>query len=87
MIPGDEASATGEVDAPAAPVSPCAPEIAHAVDGVPIRAFGNEFLFKLTTEQIAGALVVGCAPVFAPPGPPDFGRIAAINAEFGIRLA
>jgi quercetin dioxygenase-like cupin family protein len=27
-----------------------------------------------------------CAEVFAVPGPPDFARLAAINAEFGIKL-
>lgn len=42
------------------------PVIAHAGDGLPIRAFGNEILFKVTTEQSGGALVVGLATV--PPG-------------------
>jgi mannose-6-phosphate isomerase-like protein (cupin superfamily) len=141
--------------------------IAHPSDGIPVRAFGNEILFKLSTEQSGGALVVGlatvpagsavplhvqeredelflivdgeyrfwsdstqtdvgpgglvfvprgvihkfqvlgdrpgrhwvvsapggfdrffmtCAEVFAAPGPPDFARLAAINAEYGNRL-
>jgi mannose-6-phosphate isomerase-like protein (cupin superfamily) len=141
--------------------------IAHPQDGVPIRAFGNEILFELSTEQTGGALVVGlatvppggvvpphvqeredelflivegeyrfwvdgaqtdvgpgalvymprgvphklqvlgkspgrhwvisapggfdrlfaqCAEVFAAPGPPDFARIAAIKAEYGMRF-
>lgn len=37
--------------------------IARAGDGVPVRAFGNEVLFKLTSEQSAGTLVVGLATV------------------------
>ena len=141
--------------------------IAHADDGVPVRAFGNEILFKLSSDQSGGALVVGlatvpagnavpmhvqeredelfiivdgtyrfwvngsetdvergalvfipggaphrfqvlgerpgrhwvlsapggfdrffmeCAKVFSEPGPPDFGRLAAINAAYGYRF-
>lgn len=40
-----------------------APVIAHAGDGVSVRAFGNEILFKLTSEHTGGALVVGLATV------------------------
>jgi mannose-6-phosphate isomerase-like protein (cupin superfamily) len=40
-----------------------APVIAHAGEGESVRAFGNEILFKLTTEQSGGALVVGLATV------------------------
>jgi mannose-6-phosphate isomerase-like protein (cupin superfamily) len=47
----------------ASPVAPRSPVIAHAGDGVPVRAFGNEILFKLSTEQSGGALVVGLATV------------------------
>jgi mannose-6-phosphate isomerase-like protein (cupin superfamily) len=154
--------------APAAsPATPRAVVIAHPADGVPVRAFGNEILFKLSTEQSGGALVVGlatvpagnavpphvqdredelfiivegeyrfwadgaetdvgpgglvymprgvphkfqvlgdragrhwvlsspggfdrfftkCAEVFAAPGPPDFARLVAINAEYGTRF-
>lgn len=149
------------------PATTRAAVIAHAGDGVPVRAFGNEILFKLSSEQSGGALVVGlasipagnavpphvqeredelflivdgayrfwidgtetdvgpgalvymprgvphkfqvlgsrpghhwvlsapggfdrffmsCAEVFAAPGPPDFARIAAINAEYGNRF-
>jgi mannose-6-phosphate isomerase-like protein (cupin superfamily) len=37
--------------------------IAQPGDGVPTRAFGNEILFKLTSDQSGGALVVGLATV------------------------
>jgi len=40
-----------------------APVIAHPGDGAPVRAFGNEILFKLTSDQSGGALVVGLATV------------------------
>lgn len=151
----------------ASPAMPRAAVIAHPEDGVPVRAFGNEILFKLSTEQSGGSLVVGlatvpagnavpphvqeredelfiivdgayrfwvdgtdadvgpgglvyvprgaphkfqvlgeragrhwvlsapggfdrffmkCAEVFAAPGPPDFARLAAINAEYGNRF-
>jgi quercetin dioxygenase-like cupin family protein len=162
-------SQTADAPAPAsAPYSSAtAAVIAHAGDGVPVRAFGNELLFKLTTDQSRGALTVGlatvppggrvpphgqdredelflivdgayrfwvdgewtevgpgalvyvprgvahtfqtvgdrpgrhwvlstpggfdhffarCAELFAVPGPPDLARLAAINAEYGIRL-
>jgi len=46
--------------------SPRAAVIAQAGEGVPVRAFGNEILFKLTTEQSGGAMAVGLATV--PPG-------------------
>lgn len=39
------------------------PVIAHSGEGASVRAFGNEILFKLTTEQSGGALVVGLATV------------------------
>jgi mannose-6-phosphate isomerase-like protein (cupin superfamily) len=148
-------------------IAPGVAVIAHAEDGVPVRAFGNEILFKLSSEQSGGALVVGlasvragnavpmhlqeredelfiivdgtyrfwvngrqtdvqsgalvfiprgsphrfqvlgerpgrhwvlsapggfdrffmeCAKVFAEPGPPDFARLAAINAAYGNRF-
>jgi mannose-6-phosphate isomerase-like protein (cupin superfamily) len=152
-----------------APMSemPRAAVVAHLEDGVPVRAFGNEILFKLSTEQSGGVLCVGlatvpagnavpphtqdnedelflivdgeyrfwidgvqsdvgpgalvfmprgvphtfqvlgeragrhwvlgapggfdhffkeCADVFAAPGPPDFARLTAINAEYGNRF-
>lgn len=149
------------------PVSPRAAVIAHAGEGVSVRAFGNEVLFPLTAEQSGGTFTVGlatvppggrvpahvqeceeelflivegvyrfrvegestdvgpgglvylprgvahsfqvvgdepgkhwvlstpggfdrffarCAEVFAVPGPPDVARLAAINAEYGVRL-
>src|ERR1700712_5100051 len=37
--------------------------VAHPADGVPVRAFGNEILFKLSTEQSGGVLCVGLATV------------------------
>ena len=136
-------------------------------EGLPVRAFGNEIRFQLTSEQSGGALTVGmatvapgsrvpphvqsreeelflivegeyrfwiddewkevsagglvyvprgvahtfevigerggrhwvlsmpggfdrffarCAEAFATPGPPDVARLAAINAEFGVKL-
>src|SRR3954469_7729854 len=42
---------------------PRAPVITRPTDGVPVRAFGNEILFKLTSEQSGGAIVVGLATV------------------------
>jgi quercetin dioxygenase-like cupin family protein len=45
--------------------------IANATDGVPVRAFGNEILFKLTTEQSGGAICVGLATVPAGNKVPD----------------
>jgi mannose-6-phosphate isomerase-like protein (cupin superfamily) len=47
----------------ASAAAPPAAVIAHAGDGVPIRAFGNEILFKLSSDQSRGALVVGLATV------------------------
>jgi mannose-6-phosphate isomerase-like protein (cupin superfamily) len=43
--------------------APKAAVITQARDGVAVRAFGNEILFKLTSEQSGGALVVGLATV------------------------
>jgi mannose-6-phosphate isomerase-like protein (cupin superfamily) len=43
--------------------APTAAVIANATDGVPVRAFGNEILFKLSTEQSGGSLCVGLATV------------------------
>jgi mannose-6-phosphate isomerase-like protein (cupin superfamily) len=37
--------------------------VAHPGDGIPVRAFGNEILFKLTSEQSGGAITVGLATV------------------------
>src|SRR4051812_13947543 len=37
--------------------------IAHAAEGQPVRAFGNEILFKLSTEASGGSLCVGLATV------------------------
>src|SRR5437868_4266247 len=39
------------------------PVIAQPGDGTPVRAFGNEILFKLTSEQTGGAFNVGLATV------------------------
>jgi mannose-6-phosphate isomerase-like protein (cupin superfamily) len=37
--------------------------ISQPRDGAPVRAFGNEIVFKLTSDQSDGALVVGLATV------------------------
>jgi mannose-6-phosphate isomerase-like protein (cupin superfamily) len=37
--------------------------ITHPQDGASVRAFGNEILFKLTSDQSGGALCVGLAIV------------------------
>ena len=41
----------------------------------------------LTTPSGFERFFARTAEVFAAPGPPDFARIAAINAEFGLRFA
>jgi mannose-6-phosphate isomerase-like protein (cupin superfamily) len=43
--------------------APRAAVITQPADGVSVRAFGNEILFKLTSDQSDGALVVGLAIV------------------------
>ena len=37
--------------------------ISQPGEGVPVRAFGNEIVFQLTSEQSGGALTVGMATV------------------------
>jgi quercetin dioxygenase-like cupin family protein len=46
------------------------PVITHPGEGARVRAFGNEILFALTTEQTRGALSLGLAEVPAGHGPP-----------------
>ena len=43
--------------------APRAAVIAQPQDGASVRAFGNEILFKLTSDQSGGALCVGLASV------------------------
>jgi quercetin dioxygenase-like cupin family protein len=58
-------STTEESTTPAygSATAPLAAVVTHPQDGVSVRAFGNEILFKLTSEQSGGAMVVGLAIV------------------------
>ena len=45
-------------------------QIVHAGEGTRVRAFGNDILFALTSEQTGGVLSLGLAEVPAGNGPP-----------------